>query len=167
MAHEVDEDIELVVGDRLGGASRVETIEGHEARAMAPERAGYRVLDLTRAERIAVHRHALGVVARENLEHQTAHDMIAKVGGEVANAKWSPPALGCGRKVRDIQTLFLAQSVVPLIEHFQRRTRNVEILRLRQGSAGKRRFAAAIGPVERKRKILVLILDARRDARRE
>src|SRR5205814_1737888 len=163
-SHQVDQEIELVVGDRARRVAIVETVERDKALAAAPKLSRHGVFELARAKRVRAHRYARRVVPRDDVEHQPTHDVIAKIGGEITDVQHAGPTGRRGGEIRDACPLLLAEPVVRVMELLQRGARYVEVLRLGNRDAGEAPFAAPVRPIERERQILVLVLRARGDA---
>ncbi len=82
---QVDEDVEVVLGDPLRGLRVVERGDHVEALAGGGEALGP-VVALAR-RRIEVELEAIAVVMRDHLPHHLAHHVIAQVRGQVADAQ--------------------------------------------------------------------------------
>ncbi len=167
VSHQIDKEIELVVGDHPRRAAIVETVERHKAFAAAAELTGHAILELARGERVRMNGHPRRIVPRNDVEHQPAHDVVTEIGGEITDVQHAGLADRRGGEIRDACALLLANPVVRGIELLQRDTRHVEVLRLRDRDAREGAITAPVRPVESERQILVLVLCARCDARGE
>lgn len=103
MRLQVDEDVEVIGLDLARGRAIGQRGEVAESGGDAFEALGPRVA--ARSDRVEVHVEALAVVPADRFPHHLAHDVVAQVGGEVADAQASGLALGISAARRAIDVL--------------------------------------------------------------
>ncbi len=160
MRHQVDEDVEPIVGDALGGGEVVAIGKPDEGARPLAKRVRDRVLVRNAADRICERLESRPVVPAHDFEHDPAHNVVAEVGGQITDPQRALAARGNGAgRRREVGPAFaphLHERVVRPIEAQQVLPRDIVILETGDDAREDLRVGRPERPFERKLQILLL-----------
>ena len=166
MAHEIDQQVEIIGGNEVCCGGVVEVGKLRKAWYQGTKLSSERILVGGGSQRIQANIETRSIVGGEQIQHQAAHDMPTKIRGEVAQPDHPIRRLAPQGQWGRASTILLLQAIVVRVYPANQLARDIAILQPRHRHRSEVGLIGTVRPIYGERPVLFLVSRVAEEARK-